>query len=55
MKLTGMLKKQVEAVESMEEKKALIAEAGMELTDDEVVNVAGGMINPQKTTPAGIR
>ena len=33
MKLTGELKAKVESAAGMEEKKALIAEAGMELTD----------------------
>jgi len=42
MKLTGILKEKVEAVETKEEKKTIIAEAGMELTDDELDVVAGG-------------
>ena len=42
MKLTGDLKKQVEKAESKEEKKKLIENAGMELTDDELDEVAGG-------------
>ena len=42
MKLTGNLKKQVEKAESKEEKKKLIENAGMELTDDELDEVAGG-------------
>ena len=42
MKLTGDLKNQVEKAESKEEKKKLIANAGMELTDDELDEVAGG-------------
>lgn len=45
MKLTGLLKDKVEAVETREEKKAIIAEAGMELTDEELDGVAGG--NPR--------
>ncbi|MCQ2081791.1 MAG: Nif11-like leader peptide family natural product precursor [Lachnospiraceae bacterium] len=44
MKLTGKLKDKVESVESKEEKKAIIAEAGMELTDEELDGVAGGAI-----------
>ena len=42
MKLTGDLKNQVEKAESKDEKKSLIENAGMELTDDELENVAGG-------------
>ena len=42
MKLTGDLKNQVEKAESKEEKKKLIEEAGMELTDEEMDQVAGG-------------
>ncbi len=42
MKLTGNLKKQVEKAETKEEKKSLIEDAGMELTDEELDQVAGG-------------
>lgn len=42
MKLTGILKDKVEAAETQEEKKDIIAQAGMELTDDELEMVAGG-------------
>ncbi len=42
MKLTGELKAKVESAAGMEEKKALLAEAGMELTDEELAAVAGG-------------
>jgi len=42
MKLIGLLKEKVEEVETKEAKKAIIAEAGMELTDDELDGVAGG-------------
>ncbi len=42
MKLTGELKAKVESAAGMEEKKALIAEAGMELNDEELAAVAGG-------------
>ena len=42
MKLTGDLKKQVEKAESKEEKKGLIENAGMLLTDDELEQVSGG-------------
>jgi len=42
MKLVGNLKKQVEQTESKEEAKKVIEQAGMELTDDELDQVAGG-------------
>ena len=42
MKLTGELKKHVEKADSREEKKRLIEEAGMELTDEEMDIVSGG-------------
>ena len=42
MKLTGELKKQVEKAESKDEKKKLIEEAGMELTEKELDMVSGG-------------
>ncbi len=42
MKLTGELKKKVDAAESRDEAKRAIADAGMELTDDELEQVAGG-------------
>ncbi len=42
MKLTGNLKKQVEKAENKEETKDLIKDAGMELTDEELDQVAGG-------------
>ena len=42
MKLTGTLKDKVDKAETMEAKKTIIAQAGMELTDDEMENVAGG-------------
>lgn len=44
MKLTGDLKNQVEKAESKDEKKSLIENAGMELTDDELNMVAGGTV-----------
>lgn len=44
MKLTGLLKNKVEEAQTKEEKKAIIAEAGMELTDEELDGVAGGAI-----------
>ena len=42
MQLTGNLKKQVEKAETKDEKKSLIENAGMLLTDDELESVAGG-------------
>ena len=42
MKLTGELKEKVANAESAEQVKELIAEAGVELTDEEVASVAGG-------------
>lgn len=42
MKLTGKLKDEVSKFDSLEEKKNIIAQAGMELTDDELEKVAGG-------------
>ncbi len=42
MKLTGDLKEKVEKAENQEEAKKVIKEAGMELTDDELDEVAGG-------------
>ena len=45
MELTGNLKKQVEKAETKDEKKSLIENAGMLLSDDELENVAGGKSN----------
>ena len=42
MKLVGKLKDKVEKSESKEEVKELIKDAGMELTDEELDQVAGG-------------
>lgn len=42
MKLIGDLKKRVEATESKEETKRVIAGAGMELTDNGLAAVSGG-------------
>ena len=44
MKLTGKLKEDVEKAENKEKANELIAEAGMELTDEEMDQVAGGEI-----------
>ena len=46
MKLTGELKEQVEKAENQEEAKEIIKEAGMELTDEEMDQVAGGAPRP---------
>ncbi len=57
MKLTGNLKKQVEKAESKQEKKSLIENAGMLLSDDELENVAGGKSNlytPHEIYCAGV-
>ena len=42
MKLTGKLKENVEKAENKEQAKELIADAGMELTDEEMDQVSGG-------------
>ena len=44
MRLIGKLKEEVEKAETKEEKKVLIEEAGMELDDEELEQVAGGCI-----------
>lgn len=43
MKLTGLLKTKVDEASTNEEKKNIISAAGMELTDEELINVAGGV------------
>jgi len=55
MKLKGILKEKVEAVESREEKKDLIEEAGMELTDSELDAVTGGGFKPVSTAKSSKR
>ena len=45
MKLTGELKAKVESAAGTEEKKAILAEAGMELNDEELAAVAGGTLD----------
>ena len=42
MKLIGKLKEDVEKAEKKEEAKKIIEKAGMELTDEEIDQVAGG-------------
>ncbi len=44
MKLLGDLKDKVEKAENQEEAKEIIKEAGMELTDEEMDQVAGGSV-----------
>ena len=44
MKLIGKLKEDVEKAEKKEEAKKIIEKAGMELTDEEMDQVAGGGI-----------
>ena len=44
MKLTGDLKDKVEKAENQEEAKKIIKEAGIELTDEEMNQVAGGLL-----------
>ena len=46
MELTGKLKEEVEKTETREEAKKVIEEAGMELTDEEMDQVAGGAPRP---------
>ena len=43
MKLIGELKKQVEETKNKEEAKEILEKAGMELTDEELDQVVGGM------------
>ena len=43
MKITPELKEKLTAAKTAEEKKELIAEAGMELTDEEIEKIAGGI------------
>ena len=43
MKLVGELKKQVEESKNKEEAKDILEKAGMELTDEELDKVVGGM------------
>ena len=44
MKLVGELKKKVEETKNKEEAKEVIEKAGMQLTDDELDNVTGGLL-----------
>lgn len=42
MKLKGLLKDKVDKAETMEEKKRIISDAGIELDDEELAEVVGG-------------
>ncbi len=42
MKLLGILKEKFEKAETIEDKKKVLAEVGVELTDDELEDVTGG-------------
>ena len=44
MKITPELKEKLEAAKTAEEKKKLVAEAGIELTDEELEKIAGGIV-----------
>ena len=50
MKLIGNLKKKVENARSAEEARRLIRNAGMELSMDELKQVAGGEIGPYRSS-----
>jgi len=43
MKFTDELQKKVDAAETLEEKKTVLTEAGIELTDEELDNISGGV------------
>ena len=49
MKLVGKLKDKVEKAETKEQAKELIANAGMELTDEEMDKVSGGITEEART------
>ncbi len=49
MKLVGDLKDRVEKAENQEEAKEIIRDAGMELTDEEMNQVAGGCLHYDDT------
>ncbi len=51
MKLTGDLKKQVETAQTKDEAKDAIKKAGMELTDDELESVTGGVDSGFQSMP----
>ncbi|RKM59189.1 hypothetical protein D6855_09790 [Butyrivibrio sp. CB08] len=47
MKLIGALKEAVEQAQSLEEVKRVIEQAGMELSDEELKEIAGGRSIPK--------
>ena len=51
MKLTGDLKEKVKKAENREDAKELIKDAGMELTDEEMDQVAGGWSDVLDSAP----
>lgn len=51
MKLIGELKEKVEAAESIDDVKRAIEDAGMELTDEELEEIAGGWPLPRCPEP----
>ena len=52
MELSKELKEKLEKAENKEEARKMIAEAGMQLTDEEMDQVAGGSsINPSSHSP----
>ena len=53
MKLVGELKEKVEQTENTAEAKEVIEAAGLELTDDEVEEVAGGLIQARQRRNQG--
>lgn len=55
MNLVGELKNKVEKAHSPEEKKQLIMDAGMELTNDELDLVIGGVMSPDVIQRHAIR
>ena len=44
MKITPELKEKLEAAKTAEEKKKLLTETGVELTDEEIEKIAGGIV-----------
>ena len=47
MKLLGILKEKFEKAETIEDKKKILAEVGVELTDEELEGVVGGMTHEE--------
>lgn len=44
MKITAELQEKLDAAKTAEEKKKLLAEAGLELSDEDIEKVAGGIV-----------